>query len=300
MKSAASGFITLLERDETNFCFVLTLTKRNGGIVRLSSAVGDVVYSGNTYSGTPGFDLTSVTSTIFGDAPTVDMIIPVRSGGLVDSTDIVNGFYEGAKVEILALDYLQPSQGAIKVFRGKVNQIDGTDSGTATFRCIGFSVGLSDLIVETFTLDCQTNLGDPVRCKVDLTSFTKSAVIATIIDKLNFTITVTEPLAVDGWFANGAVKFLTGANAGLAFDIRNWTRSTSHVSLWLRTNAAVQVGDTMSIIPGCDKTAATCFSKFKNIINFQGFPKLPTNAALSCDIKPLEKPPVGSFEIVDC
>lgn len=300
MKSVSSGFATLLGRNETNYCFILTLTKVNGDIIRLSNSVGNIVSDGHTFLGSPGFEMSSIVSAVSGEAPSVDIAIPMRSGGTVDRLDVKAGFYDGASIEVLALDFLQPAEGTINVFKGKINQIDAADSGLAQIRAIGFGAGLTDLIVESYTTDCQTNLGDPLRCKVNLTGFTKSAVVASVTDRRNITITVTEPRAVDGWFANGAVKFLTGGNAGLAFDVRQWVQATSHVSLWLPTNAEMQVGDTLNIAPGCNKTAATCTAKFANIINFQGFPFLPTAALLECKVMPFEQPPVGTVVESDC
>ncbi|MFQ8433709.1 phage BR0599 family protein [Amaricoccus sp. W119] len=34
-------------------------------------------------------------------------------------------------------------------------------------------------------------------------------------------------------------------------------------------------GDGFTLVAGCDKTAATCASKFANIANFRGFPHIP-------------------------
>jgi uncharacterized phage protein (TIGR02218 family) len=36
------------------------------------------------------------------------------------------------------------------------------------------------------------------------------------------------------------------------------------------------VGDTISLYPGCDRTLATCDTKFGNSANFGGFPFIPT------------------------
>jgi len=37
----------------------------------------------------------------------------------------------------------------------------------------------------------------------------------------------------------------------------------------------VQVGDTYTAKPGCDKSAEICKTKFDNFINFGGFPDVP-------------------------
>lgn len=37
----------------------------------------------------------------------------------------------------------------------------------------------------------------------------------------------------------------------------------------------IEAGDQITVTPGCDKKAETCFSKFSNILNFSGMPYLP-------------------------
>ena len=79
------------------------------------------------------------------------------------------------------------------------------------------------------------------------------------------------------WFTFGTATFATGANAGLAFDIKAHLR-TSGVDLlllWVPTPFAVVVGDMASVTAGCRKSLATCKGKFANVANFRGYPHIP-------------------------
>lgn len=301
MRSAASGLVTLLERDETNFTFILKITKRNGAVIRLTSGVGDVSHDGDTYYSTPGFNLTSITSSAFGQAPTVDIDIPVEVGGPITPDDVTFGAMDSATVDIWMIDYLQPSAGVLAMFRGKISTAGVTNSGRASFQIEGFASDLMELVVETYSMTCPVSLGD-ARCQKNLDDFTFSATVDTVISRSAFTLTITAPDAVDGWFANGALKFSSGANDGFAFDIRNWNQESARVDLWLPAIADVEVGDTLTIVAGCDKQAKTCSEKFDNIINFQGFPFLPTKSDLECGDKPTDddKPPIGGVSVVEC
>jgi hypothetical protein len=106
-------------------------------------------------------------------------------------------------------------------------------------------------------------------------AWVRSGTIATVTDNGNFTATLTESRAVDGWFALGLVKWLTGNNAGTYNQVRVWTQATSRIQLWGATRFNVQVGDTFEIVPGCDKKFSTCLAKFNNTINFRGEHLLP-------------------------
>jgi uncharacterized phage protein (TIGR02218 family) len=306
MKSVSVDFLARLYEPVQSFCYVCTVTRKDGEVVRLNDSVQDVVISGNTFLGAPGFSVTSVTSASYGQPASADIDFPITSTGPITPAELEAGYFDDAAVVIEMADYQFPAYGTLKVFRGKISQIEKTDQNRATVRLQGFSADLLELIVESYGPDCRAPYLGHSRCGFNVASLTRTATVASVIDARNFTITVTEPLAVDGWFANGAVQFTSGANNGLAFDIRAWTDATNRVSLWFAPYGTVQVGDTMDIAPGCDFSASMCQSKFSNILNFQGFPFLPTASQLQCgaarsiDAANEERPPVGSITVVDC
>lgn len=109
------------------------------------------------------------------------------------------------------------------------------------------------------------------------------ATVAAVTDQQNFKITYTEARAVDGWFTDGEVTFLTGNNAGRSLEIKNWVNATAIVTLFLPFSGTIQVGDTLTIYPGCDKTRLGingCKVKFNNIINRQAEDFVPGTAYL--------------------
>lgn len=81
---------------------------------------------------------------------------------------------------------------------------------------------------------------------------------------------------------DGKLIWLTGANAGLLSEVRDWLLGypDSTVTLHLKTPFAIQVGDTFKIYAGCSKLKSICISKFNNIANFGGFPTIPGPDAL--------------------
>jgi hypothetical protein len=78
---------------------------------------------------------------------------------------------------------------------------------------------------------------------------------------------------VSEYFKYGTVKFLTGDNANLTFEIKDY--NPNHVVLVENTIYPIQIGDTYQIVAGCDKIASTCNNRFNNIINFYGFNLIP-------------------------
>jgi hypothetical protein len=77
----------------------------------------------------------------------------------------------------------------------------------------------------------------------------------------------------EGYFTYGKVKWLTGQNAGFSNDVKIF--APGNVTLALPTYYPIAVGDTYSIVAGCDKAVGTCASRYNNVVNFRGFPAIP-------------------------
>lgn len=86
--------------------------------------------------------------------------------------------------------------------------------------------------------------------------------------------TVPPVIATDGYYAQGWVVFNTGVNSGVERMVLGYSGGTFTVVPGLPFTPGV--GDTFTIYPGCDKQQQTCAQKFSNLINFGGFPYVPT------------------------
>jgi uncharacterized phage protein (TIGR02218 family) len=76
-----------------------------------------------------------------------------------------------------------------------------------------------------------------------------------------------------GWFTQGVVKCLTGANNGLSQAVKLHASGNLQVVYpWI---FPVTPGDTFSVIAGCDKSLTTCAQKFNNAVRFGGMPFTP-------------------------
>ena len=83
----------------------------------------------------------------------------------------------------------------------------------------------------------------------------------------------------DGAFSAGKISFTSGANDGLAVEVKRHRRDAGGVSieLWQQMPEPIAAGDTFAITAGCDKRVATCRDRFNNAVNFRGFPHIPGN-----------------------
>jgi uncharacterized phage protein (TIGR02218 family) len=117
---------------------------------------------------------------------------------------------------------------------------------------------------------CTNTLFD-ARCGLVKASFAESNVVqaGSTVNKL-----LSLSAKADGYYDNGQIAFISGANAGLVKAVKQYLGQffTFNSPLPFVPNA----GDAFTAYPGCDKTQLTCTNKFSNLVNFEGFPYVPS------------------------
>lgn len=80
-----------------------------------------------------------------------------------------------------------------------------------------------------------------------------------------------------GYFAQGQVKFTSGANAGESRMVIAWEiiAGVGWLTVVPGLPAAPANGDAISATAGCNKTQTTCQKKFNNLIHIKAFPYTP-------------------------
>ena len=90
-------------------------------------------------------------------------------------------------------------------------------------------------------------------------------------------------IEASGYFDQGLITWTGGANSGYQMEVKTSTGS-GVMTLYAAMPNPTVIGDTYSLIAGCDKTLTTCKAKFNNVANFRGFPHIPgTDRLLSGD-----------------
>jgi hypothetical protein len=118
---------------------------------------------------------------------------------------------------------------------------------------------------------CGNTLYDSVcgltRSSYAVTSSVTSTSTATIIYASGLTQTA-------GYFNQGVIQFTSGLNSGLKRTVKTHA-SGGVLTMILYFPSAPAIGDTFTIVPGCDKTMATCKNTFNNLANYRGMPYVP-------------------------
>ena len=137
------------------------------------------------------------------------------------------------------------------------------------------TAGTTDSAQPTYDTDVGATTTDGTAVLTARDSLTRHATIASVVDDLNVTITVSDSKAVDDWFNGGALIFEEGDNSGVVREIVDWVQSSGRVTTFLPFPATPVVGQRVRVYPGCDKRLSTCRDRFDNVLNFRGEPFIP-------------------------
>jgi hypothetical protein len=86
----------------------------------------------------------------------------------------------------------------------------------------------------------------------------------------------TEIAGSEGIYEGAAIRWISGANAGLKNLVRTWDPATKELKLYFKSPFAIQAGDRFQYVRNCQRRfTEDCISVFGNQINFRGFPHLP-------------------------
>jgi uncharacterized phage protein (TIGR02218 family) len=267
-----SDFAQYLRLPSVGLCLCWHIVRSDGVQVFLTNHDKELVYDlGGTlrvFEPTSAFSGSAVESK---EGMTVDnMNVMALDSPALREEDLIAGKYDDAQITIYLAQWTHPQTGLLALKKGYFGEIKGMGQS--------FDVevrGLSERIQRrqglTYSLECSANLGD-ARCTRSLVDLTFTGTVTSQIhDDRTFVISVSQP---DGYFQYGTLRFLSGNNANRKVEVLGY--QASRITLMERMPFPVSFGDQLEVVAGCDKLASTCKTKFNNLLNFRGFPFMPT------------------------
>jgi uncharacterized phage protein (TIGR02218 family) len=244
---------------------LVVITRRDGTVMRIAEAQSSITAGGNVYTPLAGVQISAVKHTLGGDVPSLEIIAAHNSSGTAafNTADIDIGLYDAAAVQLYIVNRASPTTLGL-MFTGTIQPVTYDVAGQVSFDVRGPSVGAERGYIQRYAPMCRTDLFSSL-CTVNPDTYELAATVATIVNRFNFTITIS-PVPADGYLNGGVVKTSTG----VAFEIASQTGSS--LTAFLPCHRFLEVGLALQIWPGCDKRIATCHSKFGNALNFQGEP----------------------------
>jgi uncharacterized phage protein (TIGR02218 family) len=226
-----------------------------------------------TQAGITGSDVKS-TSDMSVDNMEVQGAINAGDLTLVDleAADIEAGLFDDATVTLFFVNWQAPDDGQIVLRTGNVGEIRRTSENHYTTEIRGLAQRLTQQLLRTYGPSCDAELGDS-RCTVNVAALTRTGTVTAVTSNRLFAVTISagSPTFPVGDFNGGLLTWTAGANNTFSMEVkREATGSPQELQLYLPMPYDVEVGDTFSIKPGCDKTAAMCKGQFANLVNFRG------------------------------
>ncbi len=153
------------------------------------------------------------------------------------------------------------------LFSGLIQPIEYDPvSGSGSFNIKG-QANQAESIIQTYGPMCRTDLFSSL-CTLNPASYAQTGTIGSITNKFECVIADLVLPPADGYFNLGVGV----TDAGISFEIAEWTQSTTTLKTFLPRCALFTVGDGVTLYPGCSKTIAVCKEKFGNNLNFQAEP----------------------------
>jgi uncharacterized phage protein (TIGR02218 family) len=285
MKSAPAAVISALQTNrELAFADCFTITLADGTIARYTNTQytvaipqpgapalvfvsGDILVNGLKLKQTCGIDI---------DEQSVDISFKPTStiAGLPWPIAVREGRFDGATIEraravLTAFGGSVIGGAAVVMFHGLVATVDniGRLSCKMTVKSMLNKLAV-DMPRDIWQPGCLNMLYD------GLCSLAKSANGAggTVGADPTLTFIPWSGSAADT-YDQGTITFESGANVGVSRTVRQST--TSGLILSRPLDYLPTEGDGFVVYRGCDKTMATCKSRFNNLANFRGFPFVP-------------------------
>lgn len=277
---SANSFREYLSESVLSLAVCWKLTPEVGSPIGATSHTQDLILPGHgslVFKSTQGVVPTAVDSEagLTSAGLEVDSIFSVDG---IQEEDIAAGDWDSAAFEVFIVNYEALEMGEYVMFAGFIGQIQAYG---VRFKAEGrpLSAKSDQAVTGAFVPKCVARqLGD-AKCKVNLA-------IPAAGDGFDITVTgsVTQGGEVfqftdasrteaDNYFAYGIVTFDTGDNAGRSVEVK--ASSSGLIELSRPFPYPIKVGDSYTMIRGCDRVHTTCINVYDNIVNFRGFPYVP-------------------------
>jgi uncharacterized phage protein (TIGR02218 family) len=284
LKVSPAAVFTHYEQDATTVAYGLKITREDGEVFAFTSHDKDVDGSNFsesvTYDSARGLDITSIKHTA-GLAVGNLQLTTLHDGSLFTTSDVLGGLWRNADYILFRYNWQRPQDGRDTLSTGTIGEIHLGES-QLTVELRDLRQYLQQPVGEPSQKNCRYRLGDS-RCLVDLGSpnnFTETGTVSSVTSNQVFTCSTLShggSPSVSDWYGEGELTWITGNNAGMNVKVMHSSVGGLITLAW-PMYADIQVGDSFTIIAGCDKTldgANGCKVKFSNVLNYGGEPHRP-------------------------
>ena len=266
----------------TTLCHCWRLVLRDGSRIGFTDHDQDLVFDGLTHAAASGLDASEV-ETSLGFAATGGEVAGALMAAALCEGDLAGGRYDGATIESWLVDWSQPD-ARLLLDVGAIGEVSRSD--------VAFSAELRSLahvFDETrgrlYQAQCSADLGD-ARCTVSLADPALRLSCKVLGVDAGASVKLSSTGRASGWFSGGAVEYGSRRLGTIRDHVER--DGAAFINLWAPGSLMPLVGDSVTLVAGCDKSFETCRLKFSNELNFRGFPHMPGNDVMLSYVNPGE------------
>lgn len=254
---------------------LLRIAPVNGPVIGYCNVNTDIEYDDGdglvTYKSLTGFEDSAYQASIGSEVDNAEAKIIFPSEEVLGLTEeqVRGGYLRDAKFRVLLVDYMHLSAGHAMIEWGFVGQVKVKDSQSSLIELRGVQQFMRQRAVcERGSKTCRAaKFGDAsTGCYFDLTGEGGSGEVI-LVDEPDRTF-ATDAVGI---IAPATLTWTSGKNTGLQFEVES---SDVSVGLMFPTPYVIEVGDTFTWLPDCDKQFATC-KTYGQAVNFRGEPYRP-------------------------
>jgi uncharacterized phage protein (TIGR02218 family) len=278
MKPASPALIALLSSDEFIMADLYTITLVGGSVLRYSAAPTALVVNGYTFALGPKFERSKTNTVIGTQVDELEVKIYTEPTDLIGETPFLQAAWQGQlDGALLQLErafmptYGDTSPGTVVLFAGRISDIDCSRTGI-DLKCRSHLELLNIQMPRRLWQSSCTHVFGDAMCQFDRSELHATFVAGPQSTQTQIAASLNPTPA--NLYIQGTIIGATGANAGSSRSVTNMASGWVYVKLAFLS--PVLPGDEFQLLPGCDRTIATCTNVFNNAIHFGGFPYIPT------------------------
>ena len=268
MKGISIALKAHMAQEVTTLATLWKITRKDATVYGFTDHTSNITYGGLEYVSAIGYAPSAVKTSAGLNVDNLEINAFFNSASITE-VDLLAGLWDFAQIEIIRVNYNDLTMLHEWIRKGKIGNVK---AGKAAFNAEmrGMTQALQQSIGRIYSASCDANLGDE-RCGVTIGMYTVTGAVTTATSAKVFTDSARAE--ANGYFDGGLLTWTSGLNNGYKMEVK--TFSSYVFTLHQAMPNATQIGDTYSVHTGCDKSIATCGSKFSNVINFRGFPHIP-------------------------
>lgn len=243
------------------------ILRRDGVTLGFTTHDRDLWFNGLLHRAAPGIIPSAIRRSADFEPDSAE-VEGVLSHDAISSADLAAGRFDSARVLIGIIDW---QNGETQVlYRGTIGAVS-EEAGQFVAELQSRKAELLRDPIPRTSPSCRASFCGP-GCGLSATRFTHEAVLVAQGGENGATFTSSAPGAT---LVGGSLRWLDGPHAGTAMNIAAADGLTLVVDRPI--DPALTPGARALLREGCDRTLATCATRFDNAVNFQGEPFLPGN-----------------------